>query len=97
MFSFSGALLISLVVSVLILRWATRGGIFGLGMDHDLDSVQKIHTRPAPRIGGLAVFLATVLGTVFVALRDPPNALQIGLLCVCAVPAFAGGRIGKPV
>ena len=58
MFSFSGALLISLVVSVLILRWATRGGIFGLGMDHDLDSVQKIHTRPAPRIGGLAVFLA---------------------------------------
>jgi UDP-N-acetylmuramyl pentapeptide phosphotransferase/UDP-N-acetylglucosamine-1-phosphate transferase len=91
MFSFSGALLISLVVSVLILRWATRGGIFGLGMDHDLDSVQKIHTRPAPRIGGLAVFLATVLGTLFVALRDPPNAMRIGLLCVCAVPAFAGG------
>ena len=91
MFSFSGALLISLVVSVLILRWATRGGIFGLGMDHDLDSVQKIHTRPAPRIGGLAVFLATVLGTLFVALRDPPNAMRIGLVCVCAIPAFAGG------
>ena len=91
MFSFSGALLISLVVSVLILRWATRGGWFGLGMDHDLDGVQKIHARPVPRIGGLAVFLASLLGTLFVALRDPPNAVSMGMLCLCAVPAFAGG------
>ncbi len=89
MFSFSVSLLLSLVVSVLILRWASRRGM--MAMDHDLDSVQKMHSRPVPRIGGLAVFISVSIGTALIAARDVDNALRIGLLCACAVPAFAGG------
>ncbi|HPA91124.1 MAG TPA: glycosyltransferase [Quisquiliibacterium sp.] len=89
MFSFSVSLLLSLVVSVLILRWASRRGL--MAMDHDLESVQKMHARPVPRIGGLAVFIAASIGTALIATRDPANAARIGLLCACAVPAFAGG------
>ena len=89
MFSFSVSLLLSLVVSVLILRWASRRGL--MAMDHDLDGVQKMHARPVPRIGGLAVFIAASIGTALIATRDPANATRIGLLCACAIPAFAGG------
>jgi len=91
MLSFSGALLLSLLLSALILRRANHGGWFAAAMDHDLSGIQKTHARPAPRIGGLAIFLATALGALTVALHDPSHASRIGLLCLCAIPAFAGG------
>jgi UDP-N-acetylmuramyl pentapeptide phosphotransferase/UDP-N-acetylglucosamine-1-phosphate transferase len=91
MYSFSVSLIISMAVSVLIMRWATRHGRGHFGIDYDLYGVQKTHARPVPRIGGVAVFLAAALGTGVVALRDPPNAARIGTLLMCAIPAFAGG------
>lgn len=91
MVSFAGALLISLVISLLILRWTARSGRFSFGIDHDLSGVQKNHTRPVPRIGGMAVFAAMVVGALLVSLRNPDNGSRILWLCVCATPAFCGG------
>jgi UDP-N-acetylmuramyl pentapeptide phosphotransferase/UDP-N-acetylglucosamine-1-phosphate transferase len=93
MMSFAGSLLISLVASLLILRWCSRGGGWRAGVDRNLDGVQKMHQRPVPRIGGIAVFAAALLGAALVGLRDPTSARQIGLLFACAAPAFAGGLL----
>jgi len=93
MMSFTGAMLISLVASLLILRWASRAGAWRAGLDHHLNGVQKMHQRPVPRIGGLAVFIAATLGTALIAPHDPANARGIGLLLACAIPAFLGGLL----
>lgn len=93
MLSFTGALLLSLLASVLILRWGSRGTPWRAGLDHDLDGVQKMHDRPVPRIGGLAVFAACLLAAALIALRDPANARALALLFACAAPAFAGGLL----
>jgi UDP-N-acetylmuramyl pentapeptide phosphotransferase/UDP-N-acetylglucosamine-1-phosphate transferase/O-antigen ligase len=50
--------------------------------------VQKFHTAPTPRIGGLAI-LAAIAGTY--AAAPPSAALLLGVMLVSAVPAFAAG------
>jgi UDP-N-acetylmuramyl pentapeptide phosphotransferase/UDP-N-acetylglucosamine-1-phosphate transferase len=50
--------------------------------------VQKFHTAPTPRIGGLAI-LASIAGTCAVAPRSA--APLLGLMLVSAIPAFAAG------
>jgi len=90
MFSFGVALVVSLLVSLFILRIANPRG--GFGLDHDLDGVQKIHHQPVPRIGGLAVFVAAAIsGSLIYLLRDPVTGGRIVTLLVCSLPAFGGG------
>ncbi len=91
-YSFGISLLVSLCISLLIVRWARRYGSAFL-LDHELGGVQKMHDEPVPRVGGVAIFLASVVGTGLIWLRDPWNGSAIFWLLASATPAFAGGIV----
>ena len=77
-----------LVCSGLILtqRWHGK-----LTLDHDLNGVQKIHHRPVPRIGGVALFAALLTGGSAAWWFDDPLTPQILTLLACGIPAFLAG------
>lgn len=78
-------LVCALLTSVLIVatkRWHGR-----FSMDNT-NGVQKFHTVPTPRIGGLAL-LAGFLGAWFVM----SDSKLLGLLLIAALPAFAAGLL----
>lgn len=64
-----------------------------LSLDHDLTGVQKIHRRPVPRVGGLAVFSALLVGGLGAWWIDEPLAPQILTLVLCSLPAFLAGLL----
>lgn len=85
------ALLTSFGVSALLVmtqRWHGR-----LSMDHDLDGVQKIHTSPVPRVGGVAIASGLVSAALVATLLDHEHAGKIQGMLLCALPAFAAGLI----
>jgi UDP-N-acetylmuramyl pentapeptide phosphotransferase/UDP-N-acetylglucosamine-1-phosphate transferase len=68
-------------------------------LDHDLEGVQKYHTRAVPRIGGLAL-VGGVLVTLLLCkglvpqLRLPEDHLtQVMLLLIAGLPVFLAGMI----
>lgn len=78
---------VSLLISVLIVftkRWHTRFSA------DELHGIQKIHTHPTPRIGGVPI----VLGLIASVLASPPE-LSTKLLpwVLSAAPAFAFGLL----
>jgi UDP-N-acetylmuramyl pentapeptide phosphotransferase/UDP-N-acetylglucosamine-1-phosphate transferase len=90
------ALAVSVTVSLLIVLSQKWHG--GLSHDHDLGGVQKMHTTPVPRIGGLAVVAGVVLGLLAFRKLNPDamSAARYGeifLLLGASVPAFAAGII----
>ncbi|GAA4413051.1 glycosyltransferase family 4 protein [Quisquiliibacterium transsilvanicum] len=89
MISFGIALAVSLLVSLVILRIAYFAQRFG--MDADVHDRRRVHSRPVPRIGGLAVLVAMGLGSLAVSARTPAIGGVILLLLASALPAFAGG------
>jgi UDP-N-acetylmuramyl pentapeptide phosphotransferase/UDP-N-acetylglucosamine-1-phosphate transferase len=54
-------------------------------------SPQKFHSRPTPRIGGIAVLGGTVAATWALGEHQPAVLELMGLALACAVFAFAGG------
>ncbi|RYY90756.1 MAG: glycosyl transferase [Chitinophagaceae bacterium] len=64
-----------------------------LTLDHDLNGIQKIHKRPVPRIGGIALFIALLSGGVGALIIEEPTAKQILVLLACSLPAFLAGLI----
>ena len=91
MFSFGAAVLVSLVVSLIILRFSSLHQ--HLTLDHDLNGVQKIHARAVPRIGGIAVALAAWIGALVIFWRDRHTGAGILLALASAMPAFLGGML----
>lgn len=89
MASFGIALVTSLLVSLALLRLAYMFGRFG--MDHDTGDRRRIHGRPVPRIGGLAVFVAAVIGAMLIIPRDDMIGRLTLALLTSAMPCFAGG------
>lgn len=64
-----------------------------LSADHDLSGVQKFHTTPVPRIGGIGVFVGIAAG-IAVCLLSEINVVMFGtLVIVAAIPAFAAGLL----
>lgn len=61
--------------------------------DHDLSGVQKFHSTPVPRIGGLGIVLGVVAGVLLVMWREIPLGTMPWLLLACGVPTFAAGII----
>ncbi len=59
--------------------------------DHDLSGPQKFHTRPVPRIGGVAVIAALLLGGVAAQLGGVPDSRLLWLLIATALPTFVFG------
>lgn len=82
------AFLASLVLTALIVRcrfW--RGHI----LDVELDSVQKFHPKPVPRVGGVSLVAAMLVTCLVAAFREPDVLPELLLLMLAAAPVFFGG------
>ena len=81
--------LTSLFVSVFLIRSAARHARHSA--DHDLSGPQKFHSRPVPRIGGVAVFAALLAGTGLAQIDREPDHLLLWTLLGVSLPAFLFG------
>ncbi|MEP7303031.1 MAG: glycosyltransferase [Caldimonas sp.] len=81
--------LTSLLVSFLLIRTAEQHG--HRSADHDLSGPQKFHSRPVPRVGGVAIFAAILVGTWLSYGSGEKGGLGIWLLVASSVPTFAFG------
>jgi UDP-GlcNAc:undecaprenyl-phosphate/decaprenyl-phosphate GlcNAc-1-phosphate transferase len=89
MSSLAIAFLISLVVTLMVVRYSHLHG--HITADHDMAGVQKFHTTPVPRIGGLGLF-AALAGALVVRAWQNLEVGQFGLILLgCALPAFSMG------
>jgi UDP-GlcNAc:undecaprenyl-phosphate GlcNAc-1-phosphate transferase len=66
--AFAVPLLISLLLTAGLIRWAPRLGL----VDHP--GARKVHTRPVPRGGGLAIYAALALTVCLLSLAEPAPA-----------------------
>lgn len=83
------SLLAALVMAILLVRLAPV--FLKTAADHDLSGPQKFHTRPVPRVGGLAVVVGVVAGVAWLHWRMPWPADRFWLLLVCALPTLGFG------
>jgi len=81
--------LLSFLITLMLVRSADRHGT--LSADHNLSGPQKFHTRPVPRVGGLAIFMAFLFGALAVIVMGRPHARAAGALVLCSLPAFLAG------
>ncbi|GAA4333703.1 glycosyltransferase [Pigmentiphaga soli] len=79
----------SLVINLFIVRYGS--GRRSIAADSDLQGVQKFHTRPVPRIGGLAIMAACWLAVAALWPRDGYLAGQLTTLLLASLIAFASG------
>lgn len=91
MVSFALGFLISLAVTLLIVRYAHLHERFSV--DSDLGGIQKFHVRPVPRIGGVGILVGLVGASVQLLGPYPAVARGILALTACGIPAFASGLI----
>jgi UDP-N-acetylmuramyl pentapeptide phosphotransferase/UDP-N-acetylglucosamine-1-phosphate transferase len=86
-------LLIGFAAAALLALWIVRSGHRGASSvhDHDLDGPQKFHSRPVPRIGGLAIVVGVSAAYAALAVTVPGSAGFSMRLLLCAAPAFLGG------
>src|SRR6218665_1631012 len=91
MIYFVCSFLVGVLATLFIVRSTMRHG--RLSVDHDLSGPQKFHGRPVPRIGGAAVMLSIIAGTVVAQINKLPAAPSLWLLVAAALPAFAAGMV----
>lgn len=82
---------VAAALALLIIHSAHLHG--ALSADHDLSGPQKFHSRPVPRIGGLAIFAGFSASMGLLAWRYPEYWRMAGLTLVCCLPAFLSGVI----
>ena len=79
----------SLVCTILLVRFKDWHGRFT--MDMDTSGVQKFHSAPVPRIGGVSVLFGFLI-TLLIAQTKWPYS-YVWLLLIAALPAFVAGLI----
>ncbi len=91
MLSFALGFIVSLLVTLLIVRYAHLHEKFST--DTDLAGVQKFHVRPVPRIGGTGILVGLIASAV--QLHSAWPAVSGGILGIvaCGLPAFAAGLV----
>lgn len=80
---------ISLLVTLVVILSSEKHA--GLSADHDLSGPQKFHTRPVPRVGGVGVFVALLVGIAAASLNGHAATPLLWLLLATALPAFGSG------
>ena len=78
---------IALLVALLLVRTQHWHG--HLSMDSDA-GVQKFHTHPTPRVGGIAIAVGVVAGYLF---ANAGSQTLLGPLILAGIPAFAFGLL----
>ena len=91
MIALSVAFLVSLIVTLLVVRYEHLHA--HITADHDLDGVQKFHATAVPRVGGIGVMVGLFSGELAKLFLEPEVASFGLLVIVAAVPAFAAGLI----
>jgi UDP-N-acetylmuramyl pentapeptide phosphotransferase/UDP-N-acetylglucosamine-1-phosphate transferase len=82
------AFFISFVISILIIRTQKfHGRISG---DADLAGPQKFHTKPVPRVGGLAIGIA-IASTILLHYQNTVSSIEEFFVLISALPAFGIG------
>ncbi|MEP7056570.1 MAG: glycosyltransferase [Caldimonas sp.] len=81
--------LASLLVALLVIHSAERHSHHSA--DHDLSGPQKFHSRPVPRIGGVAVFIAILAGASLAQLSGDKERGSVWLLIAASLPTFVFG------
>jgi UDP-N-acetylmuramyl pentapeptide phosphotransferase/UDP-N-acetylglucosamine-1-phosphate transferase len=81
--------LTALLAALLIVRSAAQHAAHSA--DHDVSGPQKFHTRPVPRIGGVAVMAAALAGAAAAQWSKLDGAWLLWLLIAASLPAFASG------
>jgi UDP-N-acetylmuramyl pentapeptide phosphotransferase/UDP-N-acetylglucosamine-1-phosphate transferase len=90
MFSFFISFIAAAFLVLVIVRLSRT---HGFALDSDLTGVQKVHASAVPRIGGIGIFLAVVIGGIVSIIREPSIGKGILLLLVCSSVAFLGGIV----
>jgi UDP-N-acetylmuramyl pentapeptide phosphotransferase/UDP-N-acetylglucosamine-1-phosphate transferase len=90
MSSFLISFIASALLTLLIIRQTKQRSP---ALDSDLFSVQKVHLRAVPRIGGAGIFAAVLLSAMVAMLRTPDIGKGLLLLILCASVAFGGGIV----
>ena len=91
MVSFVLGFLVSLLITLMIVRYAHLHERFAI--DSDLASVQKFHVRPVPRVGGIGILLGLAVAALQLVDHYPAVSHGILALVACGLPAFASGLI----
>ncbi|MFD1559264.1 glycosyltransferase [Paraburkholderia silviterrae] len=91
MLSFALGFLVSLLVTLLIVRYAHLHERFSV--DSDLAGVQKFHVRPVPRIGGTGILVGLVVAAAQLHFAYPAVSGGILGIVACGMPAFASGLV----
>lgn len=83
------AFFLSCITTLLVVRYSHLHG--HITADHDTHGVQKFHTTPVPRVGGVGLVVG-LIGALCVRAIQHPEVGNFGLLLlVCAMPAFLMG------
>jgi UDP-N-acetylmuramyl pentapeptide phosphotransferase/UDP-N-acetylglucosamine-1-phosphate transferase len=90
MASFLISLYIAAFFTLLIIKFGKR---HLAALDSDLSSVQKVHLKAVPRIGGVGIFAAVVITGGYTMWREPMIGKWIALLLLCSGVAFGGGIV----
>ncbi len=91
MLSFALGFLVSLLITLLIVRYAHLHEKFST--DSDLAGVQKFHVRPVPRIGGAGILIGLIVSAVQLHHAYPAVSGGILGLIACGMPAFGSGLV----
>lgn len=81
--------LTSLFTTLFLIRSGTRHA--RLSADHDFSGPQKFHTRAVPRIGGVAILAAVLVGAVVSQWSETQESIRLWILIAAGLPAFASG------
>jgi len=84
------AAIIALTSAAVSLLIVLTGRWHGKHTHDSVEGVQKFHTNPTPRIGGIAILAALVVAWC---LHPGPSGALLGAMIIAAVPAFLGGLI----
>ncbi len=79
---------VSFIVTFLLIRYQHLHK--HLSDDHMFTGPQKVHKRPAPRIGGPSIATGVIAGSLFIAFKDHLFSLTAAILVSC-IPVFGIG------
>lgn len=85
------AFLISVATTLFIIRFEHLHSRFS--GDHDIDGVQKFHTKVVPRIGGVGILFALLGAATMLYFTRPTVGQSFFLLLLASMPAFLGGFV----
>ncbi|RAD36098.1 glycosyl transferase, partial [Burkholderia multivorans] len=91
MLSFASGFIVSLLVTLFIVRYAHLHEKFSI--DSDLAGVQKFHVRPVPRVGGIGILAGVVVAALVLSRRYPTISGSILGIVACGLPAFLSGLV----